>query len=59
MIDANATAKDISAKKVAKKHMAASFDKKTLDAKLKVNFDNGKTNQGLSVQMKMKKDEVI
>lgn len=59
MIDANAIAKDISARKVAKKHIAANFDKKTIDAKLKVNFDNGKTNQSLSVQMKMKKDEVI
>ena len=59
MIDATATAKDISARKVAKKHIAANFDKKTLDAKLKVNFDNGKTKQSLSVSMKMKKDEVI
>jgi hypothetical protein len=59
MIDANATAKEISARKVAKKHIAANFDKKTLDAKLKVNFDNGKTKQSLSVSMKMKKDEVI
>lgn len=59
MIDANATAKDISARKVAKRHIAANFDKKTLDAKLKVNFDNGKTKQGLTVHLKMKKDEVI
>ena len=59
MIDANAIAKDISAKKVAKKHIAANFDKTTLDAKLKVNFNNGKTKQGLVVSMKMKKDEVI
>lgn len=59
MIDANATAKDISARKVAKKHIAANFDRKTIDAKLKVNFNNGKTKQNLSVSMKMKKDEVI
>tara|TARA_R110002126_G_scaffold264475_3_gene407561 strand:+ start:6369 stop:7073 length:705 start_codon:yes stop_codon:yes gene_type:complete len=59
MIDANAIAKDISARKVAKRHIAANFDKKTVDAKLKVNFDNGKTKQGLSVYLKMKKDEVI
>ncbi|WP_226789056.1 DUF4292 domain-containing protein [Polaribacter porphyrae] len=59
MIDANAIAKSISAKKVAKKHIAANFDKETLDAKLRVNFNNGKTNQNLSVSMKIKKDEVI
>ncbi|WP_298781273.1 DUF4292 domain-containing protein [uncultured Polaribacter sp.] len=59
MIDANAIAKDISAKKVAKKHIAANFDKKTIDAKLKANFNNGKTKQSLSVSMKIKKDEVI
>jgi len=59
MIDATATAKDISARKVAKKHIAANFDQKTIDAKLKVNFNNGKTKQNLSVSMKMKKDEVI
>ena len=59
MIDANAIAKEISARKVAKKHIAANFDKKTIDAKLKVNFDNGKTKQSLTVSMKMKKDEVI
>jgi hypothetical protein len=59
MIDANAIAKDISARKVAKKHIAANFDRKTIDAKLKVNFDNEKTKQSLSVSMKLKKDEVI
>ena len=59
MIDATATAKDISARKVAKKHIAANFDKNTIDAKLKMNFDNEKTKQSLSVSLKMKKDEVI
>lgn len=59
MIDANATAKNISARKVAKKHMSANFDRKSVDAKLKVNFDNGKTKQSLTVNLKMKKDEVI
>ncbi|WP_226789210.1 DUF4292 domain-containing protein [Polaribacter reichenbachii] len=59
MIDATATAKDISARKVAKKHIAANFDKNTIDAKLKMNFDNGKTTQSLSVSLKMKKDQVI
>jgi hypothetical protein len=59
MIDASAIAKDISSKKVARKHVAANFDKETLDAKLKVKFNNGKTNQSLSVHMQIKKDEVI
>ncbi|MEN8878551.1 MAG: DUF4292 domain-containing protein [Polaribacter sp.] len=59
MIDATAVAKNISSKKVARRHMAANFDKQTIDAKLKVNFNNGKTNQSLTVSMKMKKDEVI
>jgi hypothetical protein len=59
MIDANAITKNISARKVAKKHVAANFDKKTIDAKLKVNFDNGKTKQSLSVSLKIKKDKVI
>lgn len=59
MIDANAVAKNISARKVAKKHISANFDQESVDAKLKVNFDNGKTSQSLSVQLKIKKDEVI
>ncbi|MFT6700142.1 MAG: hypothetical protein ACJAVD_001654, partial [Porticoccaceae bacterium] len=59
MIDANAIAKETSAKKVAKKHIAANFDRETVDAKLKVNFNNGKTRQSLSVNMKIIKDEVI
>ncbi len=59
MIDATAVAKNISSKKIARRHMAANFDKQTIDAKLKVNFNNGKTNQSLTVSMKIKKDEVI
>lgn len=59
MINIKTTAKDMSAKKVARKHIAANFERKTIDAKLKVNFDNEKTNQSLSVSMKIKRDEVI
>jgi hypothetical protein len=59
MIDANAIAKEISSKKVAKKHIAANFDKKTLDAKLKVNFNNGKIDQSLTVNLMIEKDKVI
>jgi hypothetical protein len=59
MIDASSVAKNISSKKVARRHVAANFDKQTIDAKLKVNFNNGKTIQSLTVSVKMKKDEVI
>ena len=59
MIDVDSIAKEISARKVAKKHTAANFDKETVDAKIKVNFNNGKTKQSLSVSMKIIKDEVI
>ncbi|WP_223444312.1 DUF4292 domain-containing protein [Polaribacter litorisediminis] len=59
MINSKAIAKEMSARKVARKHIAANFDRKTIDAKLKVNFDNEKTNQSLSVSMKIIKDEVI
>ena len=58
-IDATATAKEISAKKVARRHLYSNFDKETLDAKFKVNFRNSKLKQSISVQLKIKKDEVI
>ncbi|WP_445749105.1 DUF4292 domain-containing protein [Polaribacter sp.] len=59
MVDKTAIAFETSAKKVAKKHVDANFDKKSIDAKLKVNFDNGKTNQSLSVNLQIEKDKVI
>jgi hypothetical protein len=58
-MDKTAIASETSAKKVAKKHVDAHFDEKTIDAKLKVNFDNGKTNQSLSVNLQIEKDKVI
>ncbi|TYP99875.1 uncharacterized protein DUF4292 [Tenacibaculum adriaticum] len=51
--------KELSAKKVAKKHVAENFNKKTIDAKLKVNYKDSKEDLGFSVRMKIKKDEVI
>ena len=54
MIDANAIAKEMSARKVAKKHVAANFEKQSLDSKLKVLFNNGKSKQSLSIQLKIK-----
>lgn len=58
-IDAKVIAKKMSAKKVAKNHLNNNFDKKTVDAKLRVKFKNNKENQSFSVRMKIKKDEVI
>ncbi len=51
--------KEISAKKIAKKHISTHFGFKTADAKLKVNYKDNKENIGFSVKMKIKKDEVI
>ena len=59
MINANVVATEISAKKVARKHVSANFDKESVEAKMKVNFDNGKINQSISVTMRIIKDEVI
>lgn len=59
MIDVNAIAKNMSAKKIAKKHNSANFDNESVNSKLKVYFNNGKTKQALTVQLKMVKDEVI
>ncbi|MDX6745231.1 DUF4292 domain-containing protein [Polaribacter sp. PL03] len=58
-IDSNVIAKEMSAKKVVRKHVAANFNKETIDAKFKANFNDGKTKQSISVYLKIKKDEVI
>lgn len=59
MIDNSAIASETSVKKIAKKHMATYLDKKTVDSKFKVNFNNGKTNQSLTVSFRMEKDKFI
>lgn len=51
--------RNYSAKKVAKKHVKAFFNEKTVDAKLKVHFKNDKQNRSFSVRLKMIKDKVI
>ncbi|CAL2107883.1 conserved exported hypothetical protein [Tenacibaculum sp. 190524A02b] len=51
--------KEMSARKVAKKHKSNYFNEKTVDAKLKVNYKGTKESLGFSVRMKIKKDEVI
>lgn len=51
--------KPLSSKKVIKKHISADFSKKTVDAKFKTKFNDGKINQTISVNLKMIKGEVI
>lgn len=55
--------KNISANRVIKKHYSKTFDAKTLDAKLKVNFSDTKkgkrTRYTFSVRLRMQKDSVI
>lgn len=55
----NSTLKNLSARKVAKKHVAANFNKNTLESRLKVNYKDTKENLGFSVKMRLKKDEII
>jgi len=58
-LDNSVIAKEMSAKKVARKHFSANFKKKTIAAKFKVNFNDGITKQSISVYLRIKKDEVI
>ncbi|CAM1342170.1 DUF4292 domain-containing protein [Tenacibaculum amylolyticum] len=56
--DNTAVIKDMSARKIVRKHTAVKTPK-TVEAKLKVNYKDSKESLGFSVKMKMKKDEVI
>ena len=58
-LDNSIIAKEMSAKKVARKHVSANFNKKTIAAKFKVNFNDGITKESISVYLRIKKDEVI
>ncbi|WP_237587772.1 DUF4292 domain-containing protein [Polaribacter sargassicola] len=58
-MDTDNIAKEMSAKKVIRKHISSDFDKESVDAKLKANFNDGKIKQNISVNLKMIKDEVI
>ncbi len=51
--------REMSAKKVSKKHSASSFDVETVSAKLKVSFSNGRLKLKPNISLKIKKDEVI
>lgn len=59
VLDANVKAKEISANKVVRKHVAANFKKETIDAKFKANFNDGKTKQSITVYLKITKDKEI
>lgn len=59
VLENKAIIKEMSAKKVAKKHRETSFDKETIVAKFKVDFNDGITNESIAVSLKIKKDEVI
>ena len=51
--------KKMSARKVSKKHIATSFDKKTIDARLKVAYKSDKDKYNLNVKLRIDKDKVI
>ncbi len=51
--------KKLTIKKLIKKHKKANFDKKTIDAKLAVNYKTKNENLSFSTRMKIKKDEFI
>ena len=59
LMSEGSTVKKMSSKRIIRKHLAANFEKQSLDAKLKVSFDNGRIDQDFRVHLKMKKDEVI
>ncbi len=58
-VTGTAVAKKTSARRILKRHLASSFDKKTINAKFKVLYKTKKTKVGFSVQMKLKKDSII
>lgn len=51
--------KKMSARKVSKKHIATSFDQKTIDARLKVVYRSDKDKYNLNVKLRIDKDKVI
>jgi hypothetical protein len=51
--------KKMSARKVSKKHIATSFDQKTIDARLKVAYKSDKDKYKLNVKLRIDKDSLI
>jgi hypothetical protein len=58
-VESTAVTKSMSARKVSNKHLENSFDKKTIDARLKVAYRDNKNKQKLSVKLRVDKDKVI
>lgn len=58
-LESVAVTKSMSARKVSNKHIESSFDKKTIDARLKVAYRDNKNKQKLSVKLRVDKDKVI
>ncbi|GGG93772.1 hypothetical protein GCM10011416_08750 [Polaribacter pacificus] len=52
-------AERLAANKVAKKHLATNFDKESVEAKLKVVYQDAKNKQSVSVKLRLQKDSVI
>jgi hypothetical protein len=52
-------AKPMSVNNVTKKHVETGFDKNTLDAKLKVSFEDNYNKQNLTVKLRIDKDKII
>jgi hypothetical protein len=59
VVGASSSTKKMSARKVSKKHIATSFDKKTIEAKLKIAYRDAKNKQKISVKLRVIKDSVI
>lgn len=51
--------KSLSARKVAKKHIETSFDKTSIEAKLRVVYQDNRKRQKLTVKLRVEKDKVI
>jgi hypothetical protein len=55
----SAEIKSLSARKVSKKHLENTFHKNTVEAKLKVAYQDNNNKQKLSVKLRIEKDSVI
>jgi len=53
------TLKSLAVKKIIKEHQKQAFDKETLQAKIRMHYDDGKNAQNVSIKLRMQKDEII
>lgn len=58
-IGSSVATKSISAKKISKKHLDNWFQKKTVEARLKVAYQDNSNKQKLSVKLRIDKDKII